>query len=87
MNFFRLPFAGFRNYSNASIYDQGFNGYYWSSSPYSAGSDSARFLYLTSSDVGANSDGYRASGYSVRCFKDSYVAPPQPVEITYDPNG
>ena len=74
---FNLPFAGGRNYSNASLSFQGFNGYYWSSSPNSAGSDSARLLGLDSSNVYADIYYYRALGFSVRCFKDSYVASPE----------
>ena len=77
MNYFKLPFAGSRDSSNASLYDQGSYGYYWSSSPYSAGSYYARYLILASSSVGANYNYYRADGYSVRCFKDSYVASPE----------
>ena len=74
MNYFKLPFAGYRYYSSASLDNQGSNGYYWSSSPSSAGSNNARYLYLNSSDVNANSSSRRAFGGSVRCFKDSYVA-------------
>ena len=67
---FLLPFAGYRSYNNASLYDQGSYGYYWSSSPLSASSSNARYLYLNSSNVYANYSYYRAHGISVRCFKD-----------------
>ena len=77
MNYFKLPFAGYRNLSNASLYYQGSYGLYWSSSPYSAGSNYARLLGLLSSDVRAYNNGRRAFGRSVRCFKDSYVASPE----------
>ena len=76
MNYFKLPFAGRRNYSDASL-RQGSFGYFWSSSPDSAGSNYARRLGLDSSNVYANNNSYRANGYSVRCFKDSYVASPE----------
>ena len=75
-NAFKLPFAGHRYYYNASLLNQGLYGFYWSSSPYSSGSpNSVRYLYLNSSYVYANNSHYRACGFSVRCFKDSYVAP------------
>ena len=77
MNYFKLPFAGYRSYSDASLSNQGSYGYYWSSSPYSADSYSARYLYLNSSYVLANYIYGRANGLSVRCFKDSYVASPE----------
>lgn len=77
MNYFKLPFAGYRDSSDASLDLQGSYGLYWSSSPYSAGSDRARLLSLNSSLVFADNDSLRADGLSVRCFKDSYVASPE----------
>lgn len=77
MEYFKLPFAGFRGYFSAFLNGQGFDGIYWSSSPY--GSDDpnrrARRLYLGSSLVRADDYEYRAHGYSVRCFKDTYEVP------------
>lgn len=84
MNYFKLPFAGYRDGSSASLYSQGSYGYYWSSSPLSAGSYYARYLGLSSSNVGADGSYYRALGYSVRCFKDSYVASPSTYTLTFD---
>ena len=81
MDYFYIPFAGFRDRSNAFLY-QGSYGYYWSSSPYSAGSSIARYLSLSSSSVDASSYYNRASGSSVRCFKDSYVASPESSNLT-----
>ena len=75
MDYFKLPFAGSRHYYDASLNYQGSYGYYWSSSPGSASSDYARLLRLSSSNVRASNSYYRALGFSVRCFKDSYVAP------------
>jgi len=72
----RLPFAGYRSGSNASLYNQGSGGYYWSSSPY--GSDypsNVSYLRLSSSNVNANNNNIRADGFSVRCFKDSFETP------------
>ena len=76
MEYFNIPFAGLRNYSSAALNGQGSYGLYWSSSPY--GSDypyRARFLYLDSSNVDANNIYYRAYGFSVRCFKNSFESP------------
>lgn len=70
-----MPFAGYRDYLSAFILDQGSDGYYWSSSPYSAGSIFARTLFLNSSNVYANYSHNHANGFSVRCFKDSYTTP------------
>ena len=71
-----MPFAGYRYQSNAVLNGQGSNGYYWSSSPYgSANPNGARRLYLDSSNVNTNNNNTRANGFSVRCFKNSYVVP------------
>ena len=70
-----MPFAGYRNYSDASLDNQESYGFYWSSSYSSDYPGDARYLYLDSSNVYADGDGSRALGSSVRCFKDSYVAP------------
>jgi uncharacterized protein (TIGR02145 family) len=66
---FLLPSVGARDYgSAATVYDQGNEAIYWSSST----SDIfARNLYLVSSgDVYANGSSSRANGFSVRCFQD-----------------
>ena len=84
---FLLPRAGTRNYSSASLDIQGSDGYYWSSSPYGSSDPySARRLYLGSSDVYADDNDNRAYGFSVRCFKDSYVAP-STYTLELDANG
>lgn len=71
-----MPFAGFRNETNAVLYYQGSYGLYWSSSPYgSAYPNDARNLNLNSSSVNTNSNNSRARGFSVRCFKNSFTAP------------
>lgn len=74
-----MPFAGERSDLDASLDSQGGGGHYWSSSPYL--SERGRMLYLNSSNVSADSSVSRASGSSVRCFKDSYAAPTSDVEI------
>src|SRR6056297_2240069 len=63
----KLPSAGYRYYSDGSIYFAGSNGYYWSSS---VGGTGAGSLYFYSSDVNFSS-GLRAYGSSVRCLRDS----------------
>lgn len=86
MNYFNIPFAGYRSFSNASLYSQGDNGYYWSSSPRSASSSGARYLNLNLYIVGVmGSRDLRAYGFSVRCFKDSYVAP-KTYTLEFEPN-
>ena len=87
MNYFKLPIAGRRSYSDASLNNQGSNGIYWSSSPNSASSNVARYLVLGSSNVVAGNGTYRAFGLSVRCFKDSYVAPTIYYSLTFDSQG
>ena len=87
MDYFKLPFAGGRNYYGASLNGQGSYGYYWSSSPSSASSNNARYLYLDSSSVYANDYYYRANGFSVRCFKDSCVAPSISYTLELHANG
>ena len=82
----KLPFAGYRIYSTADLKHQGSFGLYWSSSPHSAGSNLARLLNLDSSYVRAVSSSRRAIGLSVRCFKDSYVAP-KTYTLTFDSQG
>ena len=82
MDYFYIPFAGLRDYSDASLILQGSFGYFWSSSPSSASSNSARGLNLYSSNVYASSYSDRAYGNSVRCFKDSYVASPDTSNLT-----
>jgi len=74
--YLHIPFAGYRNYSSTSLYSQGSVGYYWSSSPAPTGyNNAAHLLRLDSSSVDLFYSYYRAYGYSVRCFKDEYVAP------------
>lgn len=65
-----IPFAGWRDYSSASVRNQGDYALLWSSSP---DDTRARFLRLRSSNVYADSRNYRAYGFPVRCFKDSYI--------------
>jgi uncharacterized protein (TIGR02145 family) len=63
----KLPLAGYRGYGGGGLYDQGVNGYYWSSSP---ASTNAYDLYFSSGGVTPASLDARAYGFSVRCLKD-----------------
>ena len=62
----KLPVAGYRLYSNGSLYTVGSNGYYWSSTVDGAFS---RYLFFNSSNAFRVSY-YRAYGCSVRLIKD-----------------
>lgn len=62
----KLPSAGYRLYSNGSLYFVGTRGYYWSST---VSSTTARDLYFDSSNANLTSS-QRAFGHSVRCIKD-----------------
>ena len=66
-----LPFAGGRLSYDASVYNQGGYGRYWSSSPLPSNASNSYYLYFDSSNISPQSYNYRAYGYSVRCFKDS----------------
>lgn len=70
-----MPFAGDRSYSTANPASQGHEGYYWASSPYEGNPNAARYLHLNPSAVHADYGHYRTNGYSVRCFKNTYVEP------------
>ena len=70
-HYFQIPFAGYRSYGDASVGGQGSYAYLWSSTP---NGGNARSLGLDSSSVNANFNDNRASGLSVRCFKDTYNA-------------
>ena len=63
----KLPLAGYRLNSNASLLSQGSYGNYWSSSPTGAYS---YYLYFNSSSVDPAYSYYRAFGFTVRCLKN-----------------
>jgi hypothetical protein len=68
-NTLKLPFAGYRDMTNGTLYNQDWTGYYWSSSPwdYSYG----YFLSLYDSGINASNHTERANGYSIRCIKNN----------------
>ncbi|MFK7780068.1 MAG: prepilin-type N-terminal cleavage/methylation domain-containing protein [Candidatus Gracilibacteria bacterium] len=66
-NALKMPLAGIRNRSDASLGLQGSGGYYWSSSPRST---SGYNMYFYSRDINPDYSLSRANGSSVRCFKN-----------------
>ena len=62
----KLPLAGYRYYSDGSLYGDGTSGRYWSSTVSSTG---APYLYFNSSNALLIAIS-RANGLSVRCLKD-----------------
>ena len=62
----KLPLAGFRDYSNGSLYNAGSYGFYWSST---VSSTFSRSLYYSSSNANMGTAN-RAYGYAVRCLKE-----------------
>ncbi len=61
----KIPLAGYRHYSSASVYNQGLYGNLWSST---ADTDEARDMYITAggSGWGTHRRGY---GFSLRCVE------------------
>ena len=68
----KLPFAGYRRNSTAAVRGQGSTGQYWSSSIKGYNSSS---LYFFSTSLSDDVETTRASGNSVRCFRDSPKMP------------
>jgi len=62
----RLPAAGRRNSSNASLFHSGTYGYYWASD---TASSNSRILYYFDTDA-LIIDNYRGAGHSVRCIQE-----------------
>ena len=62
------PASGYRYSDDGSLTDVGYSGDYWSGSP---GNDGAYDLYFNyHGRVNPSSGGNRASGQSVRCFRE-----------------
>jgi uncharacterized protein (TIGR02145 family) len=64
----KLPAAGWRNYDNGNLVNQGSGGVYWSSSPRDV---EAFCLYFPESNVYPAGSYSRAYGFSVRCLQGS----------------
>lgn len=70
-----LPFAGRRNWTDASVYNQNSFGTYWTSAPTSGYYYESQCLSIYSSTVDANYSNSRSHANSIRWFKDEYVVP------------
>ncbi|MEY3050639.1 MAG: hypothetical protein RLY31_424, partial [Bacteroidota bacterium] len=60
-----LPAAGYRRYTDGTLFYRSYYGYYWSSAAY--GSDNAWNLNFHSGSAGTYYYDFRRSGFSVRC--------------------
>ena len=79
-----IPFAGLRDYFDASVYFMGDYAYLWSSSPASASGPFSRGLGLGVDGYLGVGDGHRADALSVRCFYDAYQPFTQSFTLTFD---
>ena len=69
----KLPKAGYRGGSSSNVNHLNSYGHYWCSSRYDA--SNAYSLNFGSTTIGTQSAATRASGFSIRWFKDSPVVP------------
>ena len=65
-----LPAAGLRNNNSGELALTSSYGYYWSSSPYYGGINTAGYLYFSSGLVNPLDSYSRAYGFSVRCVQN-----------------
>jgi uncharacterized protein (TIGR02145 family) len=75
----KLPIPGDRSYGNATIYSEGSNGYYWSSS---VSGTKSRYLYLRPSNDADTYSTPRSGGFSVRCIKNEIPAATYSTQLT-----
>ena len=78
--YLKMAMAGFRNARSSDASYQGTSGRYWSSTP---NGDYAYRLFFDSAAIGQD-NGQRASGQSVRCFKNSPTIPDTSWTTLYD---
>jgi len=64
------PAAGYRSGVNGTLGESGATGCYWSASPTSLSSNNSVLMNFNDSDTYPQDDGYRSSGYSIRCVKE-----------------
>jgi len=62
-----LPLAGTRYRNNATLFNQSTGGFYWSSS---INGTNGYYIIFNSTAIDPVVIGFRAEGYSVRCFKN-----------------
>lgn len=65
-----FPGAGDHRHDNGGLENVGTNSYYWSSSPFSAGSANAGRMNFNSSGSYPVNENYRVNGFSVRCVSE-----------------
>ena len=63
------PASGSRNYNDGALNLVGYDGYYWSASPYN--NDAYYLYFILNGDVYLSSSSLRARGHSVRCLQES----------------
>lgn len=80
--YLKIPMAWERSYSNANVSNVGSYGYYWSFTPRNA--FLAYALRISPSNIEPTYNGGRASGESLRCFKDSPTIPTSSWTTLYD---
>lgn len=73
--YLKMPFAGRRKYSSASVNNQDTYAYYWSSTMYEDNAAGSYFLFFQSSALDPQNWDYRSYGCSVRPFKDTPTIP------------
>jgi len=66
-NQLKLPLAGTRYRNNATLFNQSTGGFYWSSS---INGTNGYYIIFNSTAIDPVVIGFRAEGYSVRCFKN-----------------
>lgn len=81
---FKLPFVGNRGFKDTLI-EHIDNGFYWSSSPRSDAPHNAYALHLFGNAMTADMWLAHGRSVSVRCFKDSHLAPSVHT-LTFDEN-
>ena len=87
-NNLKIPFAGLRSRTNASMMNLGNYAFLFSSSPDSSSQPKSRRLWLDlNGNMKVDSFTDRADAYSIRCFYDVYDVYVVPQTVTYDANG
>ena len=66
-NALKLPYAGYRGFTNGALDDTTTYGVYWSTTP---NTSTARILSFGSSSVNPSNHDPRTYGFSVRCIKN-----------------
>ena len=73
INYFKMPYAWSRKYSDSNTTSQNDRWFYWSST--NSGEYKAYYLFFYASWIFPLYDTYRAAGYSVRPFYNEWITP------------